>query len=262
MQRVAGDPQRRQRAHVAAVVDRKPQRSGPHLGGDGWRLHLVVDQRQGLALLGRLALDVDEMRGMRHRLEHDDELGRQLHRDLSLLAGAKFDRVDGDLLQDLFEAGFRQVDPGAPERLAEVFPHRQRVRIVRRNPAHARADGEGDLDHLVERRLVGLRTQRAVVGLLVHRLELQAGVEHAAAAGAQHVPVQLEQAEPRGVQEGADDFFFVETALGGKCQHVDAAQMPVLAVADQRLDRGENIRIGRIAKRAEQGLRVVHGAAT
>ena len=160
----------------------------------------------------------------------------------ALLAGAELDRIDGDLFQDLFEAGLRQIDAGAPENLAEVFPHRQHVRIVRRDPAHPRADREGDLDHLVERRLVGLRAQRAVVGLLVHRLELQARIEHAAAARAQHVPVQLEQAEPRGVQEGADDLLLVEPALGGERQHVDADRCAVLAVADQRLDRGEHRR--------------------
>ena len=97
-----------------------------------------------------------------------------------------------------------------PQKVWRKYSHTGSVmRIVRRDPPHARAHGEGDLDHLVERRLVGLRAQRAVVGLLVHRLELLAGVEHAAAARAQHVPVQLEQAEPRGVQEGADDLFFV-----------------------------------------------------
>ena len=64
------------------------------------------------------------------------------------------------------------------------------------------------------------------------------------------------------MKEGADDFFFVEPVLGGKSQHVDAARCAVLAVADQGLDRGEDLGIGRIAERAEQRLRVVHGHAT
>ena len=174
MQRVIRDPERGQCAHVAAVVERQPQRTRPHLGGNRRRVHLVVDQRERLALLGRLALDVDEMRRMRHRLENDLERGRQLHRDLAFLARAQLDRIDRYLIQYCFETGFGQVDSRAPEGLAEVFQQRQRVRIVGRNPPHARAHGEGHLDHLVESRLVGLRTQRAIVGLLVHRFELQA----------------------------------------------------------------------------------------
>ena len=171
MQRVAGDPDRGQRAHVAAVVERQPQRAGPHLGGAGRRVHLVEDQRQILALARRLAFHVDEMRGVRHRLEHDHELGRQLQRHQRLLAGRQLDRIDRDLLEHLFQSGLRQVDARAPEYLAEIFPDRQRMRIVRRDPAHARADGEGDLDHLVERRLIAAGAERAVVGLLVHGLE-------------------------------------------------------------------------------------------
>ena len=133
------------------------------------------------------------------------------------------------------------------------------MRIVRRDPAHARADGEGDLDHLVERGLVAAGAERAVVILFVHGAELLVGVEHAAAAGAQHVPAQFEQAEPRGVQEAADGLFLVEPALFGKVQHVDAAQRPILAVADQRFDRGGDLGIGGIAERAEQGLGLAAG---
>ena len=38
MQRVAGDPQRRQHAAVGAVFQRQPQRPRPHLHGPGRRL--------------------------------------------------------------------------------------------------------------------------------------------------------------------------------------------------------------------------------
>ena len=51
---------------------------------------------------------------------------------------------------------------------------------------------------------------------MIDGLERRAGVEHAAAAGAQHVPRQFEQAEPRRVQERGDGAFFVEAVLGGK----------------------------------------------
>jgi hypothetical protein len=93
-----------------------------------------------------------------------------------------------------------------------------------------------------------------------------ARIEHAAAAGAQHVPVQLEQAEPRRMQERADGLFLVELALGCELQRVDARQRAVLAVANKRLDGADNGGIGRIAERAEQRaglvLDVVHGKGT
>ena len=170
-----------------------------------------------------------------------------------------FERIERDLLHHVLEAFLGQVDAGAPEDLPEILPHGQRMRIVRGDAAHARIDREGDLDHLVERRLIAGGAERAVVGLLAHGLERVHGVEHAAAAGAQHVPGQFEQAEPRGMQEAADRLFLVEPALGGEVQHVDAAQLPVGAVGDQRFDRGDDLRVGRIAQGAEQGRRVVHG---
>ena len=64
------------------------------------------------------------------------------------------------------------------------------------------------------------------------------------------------------MQEGADDLLFVQPALGRERQHVDAAEMPVLAVADQRLDRGEHLGIGRFAERTEQRVLIVHGNGT
>ena len=183
VQLLAGDPHRRQRAHVGAVVERQPQRAGAQLGGAGRRMHLVEDHRQALPLAGRLALDVDEVRGVRHRLEHDDELRRQLQRHRGLFAGRQLDGIERDLLDQLVEAGLGQIDPGAPEDLPEVFHDRQQVRIVRRDAAHPRAHRERDLDHLVEGRLIAAGAQRAIVAVLAHRLERLRGVEHAAAAG-------------------------------------------------------------------------------
>ena len=178
-----------------------------------------------------------------------------VQRHLRLLAGRKLDRVDGELAPACSsKAGLGQIEAGAPEDLPEVFPHRQRLRIVRRDPPHARAHGEGDLDHLVQRRLVGARAERAVVGFLVHRLELLAGVEHPAAARAQHVPVQLEQADPRGMQEAADGLFLVEAAVGREISALtrqSARSSPSRTSASMAsTDRG----IGGTAERAEQSL--------
>ena len=41
-------------------------------------MRLVEEQPELLAFLGRLALNVDKMRGVRHRLEDDDEFRREL----------------------------------------------------------------------------------------------------------------------------------------------------------------------------------------
>ena len=90
------------------------------------------------------------------------------------------------------------------------------MRIVRLNPPDARVDGEGDLHHLVERRLIAGRTERAVISLLVHGFEGMGGVENSAATGTQHVPGQIEQAKPCGMQESANDFFLIETILGSE----------------------------------------------
>ena len=98
----------------------------------------------------------------------------------------------------------RQVDAGAPEHLAGIFDRRERIRIVGGDAADARADREDDLDHLVQRRLVAGGTERTIVETFVDGLEAGIGAEHAAAAGAEHVPRHLEQAEPGGVQEGGD----------------------------------------------------------
>ena len=107
------------------------------------------------------------------------------------------------------------------------------MRVVRRDPAHARADGEGDFDHLVERRLVAGGAQRAVIFVLVHGLERRVGVEHAAAARAEHVPRHFEQAEPGRMQEGAIVFSSSSPRLAAKPSAL-MRKVPVGAVANHR----------------------------
>jgi len=80
---------------------------------------------------------------------------------LRLFAGRKLERVDGDFLQDGLQAGFRQVDARTPEHLAEVFPHRQRMRIVRGDPA-AWTDAQAALVKL--QRQTTYRVRTAVLG--------------------------------------------------------------------------------------------------
>ena len=56
------------------------------------------------------------------------------------------------------------------------------------------------------------------------------------------------------MQECGDDPLLVEPALGGEIQHVDAVERRVRGVADQRLDRRDHVRVGRLAQHREQRL--------
>src|SRR5262245_37918526 len=178
MEFVPGDPDRRQRADICAVVEGTAQGTGPHFRRACRRMNPVEDHSQILTLAGWLTFNVYEMSRMRDRFEHDHEFGRQLQRYQRLLSGGKFDCFDGDFLENLFQPSFRQVDPGTPEYLPEIFPDRERVWIVCRNPSQAWVDRENDFDHFVEGRLIASRAECAVIGLLVHRLEGLCGVEH------------------------------------------------------------------------------------
>ena len=189
---------------------------------------------------------------MRHRLEHDDELGRNLQRQDRLVAGGQFDGVERDLLHHGVEIILGQVDAGAPEDLAMIFPDRQVVGIVRRDPAHARAYREADLDHVVERRLVVEVAERTIVFAGTHALERGVGVQHAAAARAQHVPRHVEQADLRGVQERRDRPLFVEAFAPGEIEHVDATELSIRRIPDQPLDGGHAGGVGRLLQDREQ----------
>ena len=249
---VVDDPDGGQRAHGRAVLQRQPDRSGPqgHLARRGTQV--VVDQRQVLPLLGRLTRHVDELRGVGHRLEHDDEGGRQLQRQERLLAGRQFDRVEGDLLHRCLQAVLGQVDAAAPEDLAVIFPERKLVGTVRRDPPHARIHREAHLDHVVERRLVVEIAEGAVILLGAHALERRIGVEHAAAARAEHVPRHVQKADLAGLQERRDRPLFVEPFVAGKVEHVDARQLAIGRIAHKSFKRGDTIGISRLPQNCKQ----------
>ena len=257
VQRVAGEPQRRQNPALGTVLQRQPQRPGSQFDGAGLRCDLIEYHRQCLPVACRLALDLDDLPAVRHRLKHNDEARGQLHRQHRLFAGRHFDRLDRKRGEGRFQI-LRQVGAGAPENLAEIFGLGQRIRIVAGDAAQPRAHGEGDFDHFVERGLVVGGAQRAGIFVVVDGLERRAGVEHAAAGGAKHVPRQFEQAEPRGVQECGDRAFFVEAVLAGEVEHIDAAQFAIRRVADGALNRGDAIGIGRLPQHIEESFAVVH----
>ena len=171
-------PQPWQHAGVSAVFEREAQRPRAQLDRLGRRAHPVEKQRKALALAGRLALDLDELGHVGHRVEKDHQLGRQLQRKQGLPAGRKLDRVESYLLDHLSEI-VRQIDRRAPEDLAKIFRERQLVRIMRRYPADPPVDGERHLDDLVEDRLITRRTPGAMVFLAVHAPQRRGRIEHA-----------------------------------------------------------------------------------
>jgi hypothetical protein len=87
-------------------------------------------------------------------------------------------------------------------------------------------------------------------------------VEHAAAAGTQDIPRQLENANAGGMQEGADHSLFVQAALGREIEDVDAAKLVIGSVPNQCFHGSDRVRVGRLPHDAEQalGARFAQGA--
>src|SRR6185437_16280466 len=112
-----------------------------------------------------------------------------------------------------------------------------------RDLADAWVHREGHLDHLVEGRLVAGGAQRAVVFLAMHRFQRRIGVEDAAAARTQDVPREIEDPEPRGMQESADRLLFVETVRRREIERIDTVERRVADSADEALHRGDRIAV-------------------
>ena len=185
---------------------------------------------------------------------------RQLQRHHRLLARRQFDRLERHFVPQARECLLVDVDSRAPENLPEIFPERQRIGIVRRDPPDARADGEGDLDLFVDGGLVAGRAQRAIIVVMAQRFQRGMRVEHAAAAGAEHVPAQIEQPEPRCMQEAGNHLLLVEAGLRRKIQQVDPVELAILAVLDQMLDGVGDRGIGGLLQDCKQRLRFAHVA--
>ena len=70
------------------------------------------------------------------------------------------------------------------------------------------------------------------------------GAEHTAAAGAQHVPAEIEQPEPRRMQKGGDRVLFIDAVLRGEVEDIDAVELVILTVLDETRDRIDHLRVG------------------
>ena len=188
-------------------------------------------------------------------------LRRQLQRHHRLLAGRQFKRIQRHLVGQRRERFLVEIDARTPEHLLEIFPDRQRVGVMRGDAPDPRADREGDLDLLVDRGLVAAGAQAAMIVVMAQRFQGRVGIEHAAAAGTQHVPGEIEQAEPRGMQEAGNHPLFVEPGSRRKIQHIDAVEFVVLAVFDQPPNRIGHRRVGGLLQQRKLGLGVAHLAS-
>src|SRR3546814_9858369 len=70
----------------------------------------VEHQRQGLAVLRRRALHVEELRRMGDRLEDDDDALRQVQRDDGAFARRQLQHPEHEIIDAFCEVLFRQVD--------------------------------------------------------------------------------------------------------------------------------------------------------
>jgi hypothetical protein len=81
-----------------------------------------------------------------------------------------------------------------------------------------------------------------------------AGVEHAAAAGAEYIPRQFENAESCRVQKGADHPLLIEIISRGESERVYATQRAIRRLGHETFDRGDGFAVGRLAQHREQSL--------
>src|SRR5262245_61236093 len=91
----------------------------------------------------------------------------------------------------------------------------QAVRVMCGDAAEPWIDGERHLDDFIERGLVVQGAKGAAVFAAVDRLQRTAGLHHAAAGRAQHAPAELEQPEPRRMEETADHLLLAQAMGGG-----------------------------------------------
>src|SRR4051812_41362695 len=101
-------------------------------------MQLVEHDRELLPLAGRLAANGEELRGVGYRLEYDHELVGQLQRQHRPFAGRYFDGLERGFIAQAEKVILIEINSRTPENLPDIFPERQRIRIVRRDTPHPR----------------------------------------------------------------------------------------------------------------------------
>ncbi len=61
------------------------------------------------------------------------------------------------------------------------------------------------------------------------------------------------------MQEGRDHLLLVQAVFRGEGERIDAAELEILAVADQALDRIHGAPVRRLAQQGKQVFRIAHG---
>src|SRR5262249_28057046 len=222
VQRVARNPDGWQNTLACTIFEGQAHRAGPHLDGSCRRAEVIEHHRQALSFADRISLHIDELRGMRHRVEYDQKLGRKLQRQLRLLTGTQFEGIERYLLTDLVEI-FWEVRTRGPKDLPHILKKRQFVGFVCGDLADSSADCEGYFYHLVERGLIARCTQRADIVVVLDRFQGRAAIEDAAATWAQYVPRQLKDPKPSSVEKGRNDRLLIESPSHRKINRFDAA---------------------------------------
>src|SRR5277367_5181302 len=94
--------------------------------------------------------------------------------------------------------------------------------------------------------------------VVTQRLQRAVRIEHAAAARTEHVPGEVEQPEPGGMEQAGDHALFIETGPRRKIQRVDPVEFVILSGFDQAPDRIGNCWISRLLQHRKLGAVVVH----
>src|SRR5437660_976382 len=133
------------------------------------------------------------------------------------------------------------------------------MKTVRGDPPDLGADCKGNLDLLVDRRLVAASAESAMVVFMAQGFQRVMRIQNAAAAGTEHVPGEVEQTHPCGMQETGNDSLFIETGALGKFQRVDSIELVIFTIPDQVDDRLRDGRVGGLLQNRKLRLDVSHG---
>ena len=139
------------------------------VGGAG-RAQFVVGDREVLPFVGRLARTSMKCAAWVTGSKHDDCLPAEGPR-APPSGPAAIPEYRGSTPRRPLSSSSGRSRP-EPQNTGGIFDRRQGVRIVGGDAPDARADGEDDLDPLVERRLVAGGAKRAVVDIVMDRLEV------------------------------------------------------------------------------------------
>ena len=194
---------------------------------------------------------------MRDGIEHDQRALRHLQGKDGPFACRQVDDFERDVVQQPLQI-VRKIDGRTPEDLAIIFGCGQFVGIMGRDLSHARADREGHLDQIIERRLIACGAESAIILRPIQGLQAFVGGKNPGAARAHHVPCHLEDAEPHRIQERCDDPIFVDALHTGEIERVYLVQGMIRGIPHHTLEHVHNGFVGRLTQGRKQRLGFAH----